>query len=301
MVEATHTPEICAVCGGTAVEPAGAVTGRFEPRVFTLRQCRACRFAWVANPLTDLAAVYSEAYYRGRGADPMVDYVFELEHPERTVRRYEWRGLMSVVSSLTAVNADTQWLDYGCGHGGLVRWARAHGLPHAVGYETGWIADTARAAGIPILTEDALPARDGTFDVVTAIEVLEHIPDPVAALTDMRRLLKPGGVLFVTTGNARPHRGRLPGWAYVVPEVHVSFFEPETLATAMRRAGFEVAFRGFLPGFEDIIRFKVLKNLHMRSPNLFERLVPWRVAARLIDARVSTSAHPVAVRPGASA
>lgn len=275
--------------------------GRFERRSFRLQQCRDCRFAWVANPWTDFASIYSEAYYGGRGADPSVDYLFELEHIDRSIRVYEWRGILKVVSHLVSIDARTRWLDFGCGNGGLVRWAQQHGLAGVVGHETGWIADRARAAGIPLLSERDLQPLEGTFDVVTAIEVLEHIPDPVAVLGHLRRLLKPGGTLFVTTGNARPYRGRLTNWGYVVPEVHVSFFEPETLATAMTAAGLQPSYRGFVPGFEDIIRFKVLKNMGLRSVNVAERLVPWRLAARLVDARVGVSFHPIGVRPRMSA
>ncbi|MGO4666600.1 class I SAM-dependent methyltransferase [Bosea sp. 2RAB26] len=44
----------------------------------------------------------------------------------------------------------------------------------------------------------AIPEADGAFDAVLCTEVLEHVVDPVAALNEMARLLKPGGVLIVT-------------------------------------------------------------------------------------------------------
>lgn len=285
----------CRICGALDVVTAGTVTGRFKRRAFTLLQCRHCRFAWVADPWTDFAEIYSEAYYHGRGADPAVDYVYELEHPEDTVRAYEWRGITRVVSQVTRLDASTRWLDFGCGNGGLVRWARAHGLA-AVGHETGWIADRAAAAGIPMLSEAELTRQEGQFDLITAIEVMEHVPDPIATLTELRRLLAPGGALFLTTGNAKPFRDRLASWSYVVPEVHISFFEPETLALAMQRAGLEPSFPGYVPGFADIIRFKVLKSLRVRRAQLLERLVPWSIASRIVDARYGVSAQPMAMR-----
>ena len=81
----------------------------------------------------------------------------------------------------------------------------------------------------------------------------------------MRALLRPGGLLFLTTGNAAAHRGALADWSYVIPEIHVSFFEPRTLARAMAAAGFRPQATGFGPGHSDIIRFKVLKNLRVRT------------------------------------
>lgn len=48
----------------------------------------------------------------------------------------------------------------------------------------------------------AMPFDDGEFDAVVAMHMLYHIPDPVAAIAEMHRLLKPGGFLAVTTNGA---------------------------------------------------------------------------------------------------
>jgi hypothetical protein len=79
----------------------------------------------------------------------------------------------------------------------------------------------------------------------------------------------------------------------VVPEVHVSFFEPATLALALTRAAFRPAFPGYVPGFTDIIRFKVLKNLRVRERSRLEGSVPWAAVSRLVDRRFGVTAHPV--------
>jgi len=292
------TDLVCRVCRATATVPAGVVKGRLGGGDFRLAHCTECHFSFVIQPRTDYETLYSAEYYQGQGADPHVDYVFELEHPETTVRRYEWQGLYRAVAALHPLDGRTRWLDFGCGNGGLVRWARARGLAEVHGFETGWIADRARARGVPLLTEDELASHANTFDVITAIEVLEHIVEPVDALKQIARLLKPGGLLFVTTGNARPFRGRLAGWRYVNPEVHVSFFEPETLARAMRMAGFDPTYPGFVDGFDQIIRFKVLKALGVRKRALWERAVPWQWVARIVDARLAITAHPAGRRSG---
>jgi len=83
----------------------------------------------------------------------------------------------------------------------------------------------------------------------------------------------------------------------VIPEIHVSFFEPRTLGTAMASAGLRPEAPGFGPGWTDIIRFKLLKNLKRRSVSPLERAVPWPLAARAIDARMKISAHPVGWAP----
>jgi SAM-dependent methyltransferase len=272
--------------------PAGMVRGRTIPGPYRLLRCDGCGFAAVAHP-PDPALVYTDDYYRGAGADPLVDYAFEASAPERTIRRYEWRGIAARVEALAPIGPATRWLDAGCGTGGLVAYLREHVGCDAVGQEEGWALERLRLTGIPVVDRDALSALRGTFDVVTAIEVIEHVPDPIPFLEGLRDLLRPGGLLFLTTGNAAPHRDDLAGWNYVTPEIHVSFFEPRTLERALIAAGFRPESPGFGPGHADIIRFKVLKNLGVRSRSAWERVLPWPLIARVVDRRHGVSAHPV--------
>ena len=65
------------------------------------------------------------------------------------------------------------------------------------------------------------------------------------------------------------------------------------MATALRRAGFRSQYLDYPAGFTDVIRFKLLKNLRVRSRSRFEAAVPWPPIARLVDRRYGVSAHPV--------
>jgi SAM-dependent methyltransferase len=281
----------CRVCGG-GTHDAGEVRGRVIPGPYRLLRCEACGFARVVDP-PEPALVYTDAYYRGEGADPMVDYAFEAANPGRTVRAYEWRGIVDRVAALAPLDASTRWLDAGCGTGGLVRHLRATVGCEAVGLEEGTALERLRAAGVPAVGEDELDGLEGRVDVVTAIEVIEHVADPVPFLRRLRALLRPGGVLFLTTGNAAAHRGALADWSYVIPEIHVSLFEPRTMAHAMTATGFRPTITGFGPGHVDIIRFKVLKNLRVRTRSRWEAALPWPAIARAADRRHGVSAHPV--------
>ena len=284
----------CPICGSNTAELA-AIRSDFSHEEFFFRGCGGCGLVFVANPSEDFASLYDGAYYRGDGADSFVNYTEEMGNPD-TIRTYEWRGITRAVQSLCD-SQTVRWLDFGCGLGGLVRHARAHGFPNVYGYDQGWGADWAREHGIELLDDDQLREQAGTFDVVTAIEVVEHIPGPLGTMRQIASLLKPGGVFFLTTGNAAPHRDSFTSWKYVHPDIHVAYFEPRTLSEAYRRVGLEPWAAGFLPGHEDIIRYKVLRTLHGRSRNLLERLVPWRVASRVIDRRYQLSEQPLARKP----
>jgi SAM-dependent methyltransferase len=259
-----------------------------------LARCIDCRYAFISDPWLDYPEIYNDRYYAGGGADPLVDYRFELEHPRRSIRRYEWEGIRTLVADLTGGHRPTRrWLDYGCGNGGLVRHLRSVGAAEAFGFDEGAITAEASARGIPTLGSQELAAMAGGFDVVTAIEVIEHTLDPVLELRRMRRLLRPGGLLFMTTGNARPYADRLPKWKYVIPELHISYFEPSTLERALVMAGFRPERRPLGAGFDEVMKFKVLKNLHIRRRSRLTDALPASLMGAVADRIVRLSEHPV--------
>jgi 2-polyprenyl-3-methyl-5-hydroxy-6-metoxy-1,4-benzoquinol methylase len=292
---ATDTGVACRVCDGP-MRAIGSKTSAYSGRSYPLHQCPTCWYACVDDPPTDYAAIYDAEYYRGNGADPLTDYESELADPD-SVRRHEWGGIVDIVRGLHPVGPETRWLDLGCGLGGLVRHLQSEGITGAVGSEDGYARGQAIAAGLTCFDSGELQEHAGTFDVITSIEVIEHVIDPIAFLRDVERLLRPGGLFFFTTGNARPQRTRLTRWPYVIPEIHVSFFEPETIAIAFRRVGLVPEHHGFVKGFDRIIRYKTVKNLPGPVGRVANRLVPWRLAAPIIDRRFGVAAFPVGRKP----
>ena len=289
------TTDPCRICGA-ATRPFGSKVGRFRQRPYHFTACERCGFVSVSDPDTDYAALYDERYYRGEGADELVDYASELERPHETVRLYELRGIVEVLRSHFGSLANKRGLDYGCGAGALVNYAVQQGVD-CVGFDTCDFAQRAKARGIPIVSAAELDTMQHTFDVVTMIEVIEHVIDPVPLLRQAASLLRKGGLLFVTTGNVAPHAQNFMDWGYVRPEIHVSYFTPQSLALAYEAAGLSVIRGGYAPGWTDILRFKVLKTLRVKNRSMLEAALPWPVLSRLADWRHRNSAHPLARKP----
>ena len=161
-------------------------------------------------------------------------------------------------------------LDLGCGKGRFARrLADAGASVVGVDLSTGMLA----SAGFDRVRASArrLPLADGTFDAVVAVEVLEHVASLDAVITEVRRVLRPGGAFAVIDKNAgalnadRPwlpalavkaidqRRGR---WMY--PHggpVRERWFWPAPFARELRRAGFgEVAMNYLLSPRERVWR-----------------------------------------------
>lgn len=283
----------CPICGADG-ELCDAKRSAFSGRTFALAQCPSCWFGWVVDPRVDFESLYDAAYYQGKGADPLVSYEAEIADP-RTIRTYEWNGIVELVTSQHPVGPATRWLDFGCGFGGLVRHLRREGIADAWGHDQGYAGSRMAADGLPVLQAEGFAAAAGTFEVITAVEVVEHVIDPVGTLRQLADLLAPGGLLFLTTGNSRPYRGRLASWRYVLPDIHIAFFEPATLAAAYARAGLEPVAVPWGPGHEQIVRYKVLKNLRRRRRSSVDRLLHATIL-REVDRRFGLLAHPAAKR-----
>jgi 2-polyprenyl-3-methyl-5-hydroxy-6-metoxy-1,4-benzoquinol methylase len=130
-------------------------------------------------------------------------------------------------------------LDYGCGTG--------YNLPLLARFGSVFGADEPHAPLQPFLKFPEFPRIDlssgegehaGRFNIITLLDVLEHIEDDAAALRTLRRLLMPGHGQIVITAPAYP-------WLWGDEDVlsrHFRRYTKKTLAEVCRAAGFEVLF-----------------------------------------------------------
>jgi 2-polyprenyl-3-methyl-5-hydroxy-6-metoxy-1,4-benzoquinol methylase len=143
---------------------------------------------------------------------------------------------------LANVSARERVLDYGCGAGASAADLLAAGCDVTMADVAEEALRRARArapaAAARQVTEGApLPFAEDAFDVVWAGEVLEHVADVVGLLAELRRVLRWGGRLLVTT----PWHGRVvvATDAHFDPRSdHLRFFSARTLRTVLADAGF---------------------------------------------------------------
>lgn len=199
-------------------------------RTLTLWRCRACSFGFAdANELQELSAFYER----------MTDAEYESSQDVR-VRQMRWVLRQALEAHPTAHTM----LDVGAGAGALVAEGERLGL-EAVGVEPSTaFVQQARAATHSDVVQGVFPhpaLADRTFDIVFMVDVLEHVPDPVALLAAAGRALAPGGVLVVITpdcGSVAARRLHHRWWHYRV--AHVGYFSHHSLRVAVQRAGLRV-------------------------------------------------------------
>ena len=152
---------------------------------------------------------------------------------------------------VAAVGRGKRVLDLGCRSGALTR----HFLEDnpVVGLDVDANAlEKAAALGIePVQAnvEEPLPFDDGSFDAVVAGELLEHLQFPDALVAEIRRVLRPGGVLAGSVPNAFRVQSRLRFLRGNPPEddpTHLRMFSPAALRELL--AGFERVELSFVGG-----------------------------------------------------
>ena len=170
---------------------------------------------------------------------------------ERSIERHEEvsaRRVRKMLALLGQQPPAVRLLDVGCSSGAFLLTARKLGLKTTGVEPSAEAAATARRAGLNVFTGFLEAARfpDASFDAATLIEVIEHLRDPRSLLAECRRVLRPGGILLVTTPNAGSWTARLMGarwdaFSLTAMAGHISFFNPRSMRLIAARTGFGVA------------------------------------------------------------
>lgn len=159
--------------------------------------------------------------------------VYTHGHHASVLRSHTWRTASnSAAYLLPHLTGDERLLDLGCGPGTITAdLAGRVGSVVAVDADEG-VVSAARAACaevpnvvVQVADAHALPFPDGAFDVVHAHQVLQHLGDPVAALREMRRVTRVGGIVAARDADYEvfawyPASSILDRWLSLVRSVH---------------------------------------------------------------------------------
>jgi SAM-dependent methyltransferase len=220
--DAAEAPPICPVCFG-AIRAGGPIrkAGRYS-----LLECAACGLQFW-NPFKRIGPSWYEDFYTGR-----LQNIPPLEP-----------GHKFFLADSRAPKKGSL-LDIGCGAGNFMAAARAAGFDvTGIDWDSKAIQMGKEVLGLekifPLSIEEFAERNSGEkFDVVSFFEVLEHQDDPAGFLSQVRRLVKPGGHIALSV----PNRNRWQKGMDVtdLPPNHLTRWNPEVLTAFLRRHGFEI-------------------------------------------------------------
>lgn len=254
---ATETVEFCDLCGSSLADAPPLAGVEHLPVV----RCRQCSLVITSPRPTaeSLGDFYPSDYYSYVPGEPTKaqKFIGKLKqyrggYPSRDFlpMRLFWTAMSRIfgglfLTSLPYYGAQRRLLDVGCGWGKQLLWAKGLGW-EVDGVEWSETAVTAaRAAGLSSVRAGSLEEQgfaDDSFDAVTLYQTLEHLPSPSDALSEICRILKPGGTAWVSVPNVESGARRLLGerwYAWFLP-IHLHHFGPETLSTIAANSGLEV-------------------------------------------------------------
>lgn len=243
-----------------AMEREFLAEARLDPSLLRARRCPACGGERVSERFANEVG-FSFARCAGDGTvymdpapteemlgrlynDPAESFKHlgeELENNTRVTPRNE-EDLEAILRMAPPELRGGRLLDVGCAKGAFLLTARR--AFEVAGVElNGTTAQVARANGLHVVTGrlSDVPGS-GEYSVVTMLQLIEHIADPRELLLETRRLLAPGGVLYLNTPaiDSASFEYLRESHTHVASFAHVSLFSRRALATLADRAGFEL-------------------------------------------------------------
>ena len=228
----------CGLCGSARREL------KFQDGPFSVVTCSSCDLTYVTPRLNDASLiheVYNESYWSSDAAKVHGYTDYRADAP---LYRKTYRRRLAVVRR--HFPAPGRVLDVGCAAGYFL----------GVMQEEGWnVLGLEPSDAIRLHAEELLGTanvrsgllgqvelEEASFDLITMWDVIEHIPDPVGAVREVRRLLKPNGKLLIETQNVNSRAARVLGrrWQHYKHAEHIYHFNPKTLGRVLARGGFEI-------------------------------------------------------------
>jgi len=257
-------PSTCTLCGAQETRPA------YHKNGFEVVRCAECNLVYVSDaPSADvLRQHYDWRFFQG-GTERFGYHDYERESAALN------RNFRQRIKLIERHCRGGQLLDVGCALGYFMAQLGSHWAP--VGSElSGDVAEyTRRTFGFDVVEGefDQIDLPNGSYDVVTMWDVIEHARNPMRMLKKAAQLLRPGGVLALTTGDIGSICARVSGqrWYLMVPPTHLFFFTNATLKRAVTQAGLtivDVRYTGKHVAFSEIF----FRLSYILGVSAFERL-----------------------------
>lgn len=233
--EAEKTYVKCNLCGADDARLHLAVSG------FRIMRCNRCSLTYVNPRLNEkkIFEIYNKNYFDGGGANPYyANYLSERQ----------WRSKqqdIELVDLMKYTANGGKLLEIGCAYGFFLEAAKLRGW-EARGVEisekAGSFAKNELKHDVFIGTFMDAPLPEDYFDAVHMDGVIEHLPDPMANIRKIAKLLKKGGVIGMGTPNIASFGARTfgEGFRLLEPNAHLFYFAPATLGKMLTDNGFEI-------------------------------------------------------------
>jgi SAM-dependent methyltransferase len=219
----------CLVCDGAA--------GAHE-RLPGLLRCHACGFvtADLAVSSHEIERIYGRDYFHG---SEYADYEFEGPSLKLNFSRR-----LQTLKRYVPDHAGKTLFEIGCAYGFFLELARSQFMrvsgvdisDHAVRYAK-------ESLGVDAVKGDFLEGGIGEgFDLYCLWDTIEHLVEPGRVVARIGRVMNPGGIVAITTGDIGSLLARIQGrsWRMIHPPTHLHYFSRATLERLLVRHGFEV-------------------------------------------------------------
>jgi len=226
----------CTICGGDLVEQVRGSDLSY------LCKCMGCHLVSV-YPFPreeELRAIYTADYFKNHESSVMGYDDYESDRPN--IIKTADRRLREIERRMPAGRI----LDVGCALGFFLEEAQRRGWTvegidisaHAVQYAKERLGISARVGTL----RDSQFEKE-SFDVITMWDVIEHLPDPVGELALCRDLLRPGGLIVLSTPDLESLVAKITGprWmGFKLADEHIYYFSRKTITLALETAGLEM-------------------------------------------------------------
>lgn len=211
--------------------------GQYTDINVKIYQCSSCGVIWHEDILNDLNQYYESKEYRQSLEGSSEEDEFYSRHDKESLDKFLYTGTAMFRKKVVA--------DIGCGCGAFLDFLKgvASTVIAVEPSETyRKIMDRKGFETYPY-AKDATGVWEEKIDVVTSFDVIEHVSDPSAFLSDIRHLLAKGGKAIIGTPTETPVMRLLLGEIYekkvLFSTQHLWIFSAESLAQLAQKAGFE--------------------------------------------------------------